>query len=147
MSEGAKKNGNARQTGTLVSLVKREMSFQVLEASRPDALLPVQETGDVLDLVSNERSRELTLLLTARKRERRMAIEQALEKAENGSYGVCEECGSKIEAARLKAVPLAKLCISCQELLEKGSRFQMDEGEEFPFDTGADREGEDLDEI
>ncbi|MCR4321951.1 MAG: TraR/DksA C4-type zinc finger protein, partial [Candidatus Brocadiaceae bacterium] len=41
-------------------------------------------------------------------------IDTALEKIEEGAFGVCELCVKKINKERLKAVPYAKLCIDCQ---------------------------------
>jgi DnaK suppressor protein len=41
-------------------------------------------------------------------------IDDALRKIEEGSYGVCEVCGEPIGAARLSAIPWAKLCIDDQ---------------------------------
>lgn len=38
-------------------------------------------------------------------------IDRALEKIEEGTYGICESCGQPIEAARLKALPSAVLCL------------------------------------
>ncbi|MBL6977374.1 MAG: TraR/DksA C4-type zinc finger protein [Desulfobacteraceae bacterium] len=49
-------------------------------------------------------------------------INRALEKLNNGDFGVCEECGRKISEERLKARPMAVLCIRCkrkQEAIEK----------------------------
>ena len=40
-------------------------------------------------------------------------IDVALEKLEHGKYGECESCGGEISAARLEAMPAARLCISC----------------------------------
>ncbi|MGZ6928750.1 MAG: TraR/DksA family transcriptional regulator [Acidimicrobiia bacterium] len=40
-------------------------------------------------------------------------IEAALAKLEDGTYGKCESCGQPIGAARLEAMPSARLCISC----------------------------------
>jgi RNA polymerase-binding transcription factor DksA len=48
-----------------------------------------------------------------------LAIDEALDKILDGTYGECEECGDEIGAGRLKAMPLAKLCISCQSEVEK----------------------------
>jgi RNA polymerase-binding protein DksA len=39
------------------------------------------------------------------------AIEKALQKIENGTYGICERCGKPIDPARLEALPYAELCI------------------------------------
>ena len=44
------------------------------------------------------------------------AIDKALGKIENGTYGVCERCGRPIDPARLEALPYAELCIECKRL-------------------------------
>ncbi len=43
----------------------------------------------------------------------------ALAKLDKGTYGLCEDCGDKIDRARLKALPSATLCIRCQRQREK----------------------------
>jgi|SRR4051794_32433924 DnaK suppressor protein len=40
-------------------------------------------------------------------------IDVALAKIEHGAYGACESCGGEIAEARLEAMPMARLCISC----------------------------------
>jgi DnaK suppressor protein len=40
-------------------------------------------------------------------------VEDALEKFDRGTYGVCENCGADIPEARLEAKPAARLCINC----------------------------------
>ena len=51
-----------------------------------------------------------------RAQERMLAeVEDALARIEDGTYGVCRHCGSAIDAARLRALPTASLCLSCQE--------------------------------
>lgn len=47
------------------------------------------------------------------------AVESALERIEQGSYGVCVNCGSVIGAERLRAQPSAALCIGCQTEAER----------------------------
>lgn len=46
-------------------------------------------------------------------------IDRALAKIEDGTYGICETCGCDIDPARLKALPYATLCMSCQAKSEK----------------------------
>jgi RNA polymerase-binding protein DksA len=48
------------------------------------------------------------------------AIDQALERIENGAYGKCERCGQQIAEERLEAIPHATRCIDCQRLVERG---------------------------
>ncbi len=48
-------------------------------------------------------------------------IDMALERIENGTYGLCQSCGKPISEERLEAVPHARLCIECKALEEKTS--------------------------
>ncbi len=50
---------------------------------------------------------------------RMQLLRHALAKFDDGSYGLCEECGSDIGFSRLQARPEARLCIGCQTRLEK----------------------------
>jgi RNA polymerase-binding transcription factor DksA len=45
--------------------------------------------------------------------ETRADVERALQKIDQGSYGVCERCSKPIAEARLEANPTARLCITC----------------------------------
>lgn len=45
-------------------------------------------------------------------------IEHALDKIQNGSYGMCDVCGSSIGNERLEALPWATACVHCQEKLD-----------------------------
>src|SRR5262245_52649594 len=40
-------------------------------------------------------------------------VERALFRMEEGTYGICRECGQRIDDARLKAIPWTRLCINC----------------------------------
>ncbi len=40
-------------------------------------------------------------------------VEAAIDRLDRGAYGLCEVCGTTIEAARLEAKPAARLCITC----------------------------------
>lgn len=42
-------------------------------------------------------------------------VEDALVKIENGTYGICEQCGEEIDIARLEAIPYTPLCLRCAE--------------------------------
>ncbi|MHC4548579.1 MAG: TraR/DksA family transcriptional regulator [Planctomycetota bacterium] len=46
------------------------------------------------------------------------AVEDALKRIEDASYGQCEECGRKIAEARLEAIPYAARCIDCERARE-----------------------------
>ena len=81
-----------------------------------------QEGMDTYDLASEERDREISFILTDREREKVQAIQEALDRVENGSYGICESCDSEIAPARLNAMPFTRLCVNCQAEQEKEAR-------------------------
>ncbi len=91
--------------------------------------LKAPATGDIYDLATSERERELSLLLGDRDREKLNEIDEALRRIEDGSYGYCEECGERIGIGRLKAMPFTQLCVECKSRMEKevGSRKRFDE--------------------
>jgi DnaK suppressor protein len=50
-------------------------------------------------------------------------IDLALRKIDNGTYGVCEDCGDEISLARLEALPFASQCIACKRKSELAAQF------------------------
>ncbi len=103
---------------TLLDMREKLLSG-ILENPIPEALTTQTDIGDIIDQAGDERDRELSLLLSGRDKEKLLAINEALEKIREGTYGICEECGEKIGPGRLKVMPLAKFCVSCQSKLEK----------------------------
>jgi DnaK suppressor protein len=77
---------------------------------------------DPTDRASMESDRSFTLRIRDRERKLIAKIEEALRRLEDGSYGVCEECGEKIGTARLKARPVTTLCIDCKSVQEVAER-------------------------
>ena len=61
--------------------------------------------ADLYDLADDERERQFSILLCDRDREKLIQIDEALERIEDGTYGICEECGCKISEKRLKIMP------------------------------------------
>ncbi len=48
-------------------------------------------------------------------------VDAALLRVEDGTYGLCERCGSAIGSARLEALPAARLCITCASAVERNA--------------------------
>ncbi len=63
-----------------------------------------------------------------RQRERLQSIVESLERIEEGTFGLCVGCDEPIGEKRLKAMPSARFCISCQEELEQGARYPVASG-------------------
>lgn len=51
--------------------------------------------------------------LAGRLKETLEAVELAITKLDNGSFGACESCGKPIAPARLEAMPTARICMEC----------------------------------
>jgi DnaK suppressor protein len=68
--------------------------------------------------------REVDFALMQMKSETLQRIDQAIQRLEAGTYGLCDECEGEIAEARLKALPFAPLCRRCQE--EQESRTQAE---------------------
>ena len=105
------------------------------------------DIGDFYDNADTERGRQLFHLLSGREREKLNAIDEALLRIADGTYGTCEECGKKIHKERLKIMPFARNCVACQSDIEKQAA-KMKEGteEEFTYKDISIGEVEDTDE-
>jgi DnaK suppressor protein len=64
-----------------------------------------------------ERERDLSLVNNLRDLIER--IDKALEKMDEGTYGLCDRCGKPIEKPRLKALPYANLCLKDKQAEER----------------------------
>ena len=71
--------------------------------------------GDMADQASGTNEVHIQLKLKQTDAKILQAIEEALERLDSGSYGVCRDCGEDIAAARLNAIPWTRVCIGCKE--------------------------------
>lgn len=82
------------------------------------------EGRDTYDLASDERDREINFILNDREREKLHAIDEALQRIKDKTYGICESCEGEIQLGRLKVLPFTRLCVKCQEENERESKRQ-----------------------
>jgi len=109
---------------------KRQEILKEIEGSLGQSLIEdkqrrLESARDVGDQALMDLDRELGISLMEMRNRRRQAIDEALTRLTEGTYGICAECGVEISERRLDAVPFAKLCVECQskeELLEKIER-------------------------
>ena len=73
---------------------------------------------DFTDLASLETDTAFSFRLKERESRLMRKINRTLDKLNNGDFGVCEECGRGISEERLKARPIAALCIECKRMQE-----------------------------
>jgi DnaK suppressor protein len=111
-----------------------------LEKMRGDLLCEIEDTGDTLSRDSYKRdinpasvfgcvaeaasaatSLQKMLAIDHQKRNKLACIEHALQKINQGTYGICDCCESSIEAGRLEVLPHAAVCTKCAGLKAKST--------------------------
>ena len=80
------------------------------------------DSPDEIDSAVAEGSLSLAGRMRERERGLLAKIERSLERIERGSYGECESCGEEIGWERLRARPVASLCIACKDEHERDER-------------------------
>ncbi|MGZ9189757.1 MAG: TraR/DksA family transcriptional regulator [Nitrospira sp.] len=102
--------------------IMREIEGNLGQSLTEDQQRRLESARDVGDQALMDLDRELGISLMEMRNRKRQAIDEALMRLNEGTYGICAECGIEVSEKRLEAVPFAKLCVQCQsrqELLEK----------------------------
>ena len=106
----------------LLAVQRDELIGNAKRALSGDIHVDPDDFPDEMDTASSE----VNLQFTGRLREREQGllskIDAALEKIDRGDYGKCMNCGEDIGIARLRARPVAELCIECKAEEEKLER-------------------------
>jgi RNA polymerase-binding transcription factor DksA len=96
------------------------MEDEALGKSRQDASGDLSNVPiHMADVGTDNYDRDLTIGLIQNGEEELKAIDNALERIGEKTYGTCEECGTKISKVRLTALPYVHNCIECQRLEEE----------------------------
>lgn len=122
---------------------RREALHQMLVQKRQEILKEIEESlgqsltedqqrrlesaRDVGDQALMDLDRELGISLMEMRNRRRQAIDEALTRLSEGTYGICAECGVEISEKRLEAVLFAKLCVECQSRQELFDKIEKEE--------------------
>ena len=98
---------------------KRELEARLADLRQRLASLKVDaaraHSSDWAEQAQERENDEVVDAIGAETRESIAKLTSALERIEDGSYGVCKRCGGEIAAARLQASPEATLCINCAD--------------------------------
>lgn len=87
---------------------------------RAEAAAAARETESD-DWAQADAERDLSFALEERESAELIAIDEALRRVVDGSYGLCIDCGESIATARLHANPVALRCLACQDKVEHAS--------------------------
>ena len=103
----------------LLTQQSEALSGNARKALSGDIHVDPDDFPDEMDTASSEVSLQFTGRLREREQGLLSKIEAALEKIEEGTYGACVVCGEDIGVKRLRARPVAELCIECKSEQEK----------------------------
>lgn len=99
---------------------ERTETVEKAENLRADLRRMGEPTADEADIDAYEREKTLALVYSL---ERKLeSLDRAIHLAQNGAYGICEQCDQRIDPARLEILPQATLCLRCQRLFEQRNR-------------------------
>lgn len=104
----------AKQLKTLQQALEAKLHSLTVQGARDDDLV-IEQTADPVDDAQSKSLRDLAVHVMNSDWATHKAIHAALERIENGEYGLCECCGEPIRLNRLKALPWAAQCVTCQE--------------------------------
>src|SRR5215813_296331 len=114
-AEGAQRGMHSIEVKKYRNLLEKKKDELMAAASvRTPAAEPGSKSGDWIDQSSQESDLHVRLALKQTDSKLLRAIEEAIHRIEQGTYGICMECENEIAPARLEAVPWTRVCIECK---------------------------------
>lgn len=98
---------------------RRELLGQALDPRDDDLRSEREDLLDTGDVASQEVTQSFKIRLREREEKLLKKIDLALSRVDDGTFGVCDDCGESIEIKRLVARPVTTLCIDCKSLQEE----------------------------
>src|SRR5881409_332312 len=99
-------------------LAERELLIDKLKGN--DLSVDDSETPDPVDLAVRNYSKNVALAVSENESRQLSQIDEAIVRLDDDEYGHCQNCEKVINPKRLAAIPWARYCLDCQELLERG---------------------------
>ena len=99
-------------------LAERDLLIDKLKDN--DLSVDDSETPDPVDLAVRNYSKNVMLAVSENESRQLTLIDEALLRIEDDEYGECQNCENQINPKRLAAIPWARYCLDCQQLLEQG---------------------------
>jgi len=99
-------------------ILERELLIAKLNGN--DLSVDSSETPDPVDLAVRNYSKNVMLAVSENDSRQVILINEALTRISDDEYGTCQNCEKLINPKRLDAVPWARYCLNCQELVEQG---------------------------
>ncbi|HBR20962.1 MAG TPA: RNA polymerase-binding protein DksA [Nitrospiraceae bacterium] len=105
--------------------ILRQRELLLAEAREALNALPGQTVfPDMGDQATAETDRNFMLRLRSREQKLIKKIDEALDRIDNGTFGICDDCGMEINIKRLDARPVTTLCMECKTQQEEEERIR-----------------------
>lgn len=117
---------------TLRPRIVLEARARELERILRNQDMTIETVADPLDEIQLAVERELAIENADRASAMLADIREAIQRIDDGTYGICEDCDEDISQRRLAAVPWALRCVRCQEALENSVEPEEIELDEVP---------------
>ncbi len=127
------KTSNKRQEALRAILLKkkqevtRDLEDQMGHQLNTDLQQRIDHVLDSGDQATLDIAEDLDLSLLEMRNKNLKAINNALQRLNVGTYGICEECGSEIPEKRLMVMPFTSLCVVCQDKQETLEKIEKEE--------------------
>ncbi|MDP2167144.1 MAG: TraR/DksA C4-type zinc finger protein [Thermodesulfovibrionales bacterium] len=128
-SNAAKTAGKMTPAGQKLEEIKKKLFLQretiLNEAEVAMNALPDQTVfPDLGDQATVESDRSFMLRLRGRERRLLKKVEEAIDRMDKGTFGICDICGEKIDVKRLMARPVTTMCLNCKTEQEEEEKIQ-----------------------
>jgi len=118
-----------KQFRQLLLTERAKVAGEIKAIAQETAKSPRDATGDLsaytvhmADMAADAYEREVSMNIVSSEQEVLYQIDDALKRMVEGAYGPCQQCNKPITMTRLKAVPYAALCITCQRDKERKNK-------------------------
>jgi len=102
-------------------LERREQLLETVSKTEQDGRVADEEAAqDIADKATSSYTKEFLFKKSNDDRFILQLVQDALERLDNGEFGICTACGGEVQQKRLDAVPWARHCIECQQKQELG---------------------------
>ena len=97
-------------------LLKKRSELLASAKGAPAALATSVQSPDVVEFAVRTAEQDVTAVTASLRSQLLREVDNALGRYTRGTYGACEGCHEEIPPQRLKAIPWARYCLTCQEL-------------------------------
>src|SRR6188474_1289001 len=101
---------------------RQEIIKRAQQTLDEDMALDANDLPDEMDLAASEYLQSFEFRLRGREKAHLAKLDLAIRKIDDGSFGICSECGEPISKKRLEARPETQLCIKCKEDQERDEK-------------------------